>query len=317
MISPRKFMIATLVLLLLLFGCTPAAVTQIPPEPATLVPSLEPTLAPVVPTDTPLPFGLTLDMLKNMSIQLPSSQRTVTLVNGRFSDTNPDKPLEAALTDFYAFSDVNGDGLDDAVVIVWENTGGSGMFESLVLVLNQDGVPLQAGTFSLGDRVQINNVTIDSSGAQKKILVDMLVHGPNDALCCPSFPVVATYQYTKSGLELTRLVSKIADGTERAINIESPENGAQVSGSVQVTGTVTIAPFENNLAYRIYDATGAELAVGPFPVNATDMGGPGTFDNTIDLSSIPAGLVVRLQLQDLNMADGSMIAMDSVELVVK
>ena len=120
--------------------------------------------------------------------------------------------------------------------------------------------------------------------------------------------------YTKSGLEMTHFVSKTSDGTERSINIESPASGTQVSGSVQVKGKMSIAPFENNLAYRIYDASGNELAAGPFMVNADTMGGPGTFDNVIDLSTIPAGLVVRLELQDLSMADGSTLAMDLVEL---
>jgi hypothetical protein len=47
------------------------------------------------------------------------------------------------------------------------------------------------------------------------------------------------------------------------------------------------------------------------------MGAPGTFDSVIDLSAIPAGTVIRIELQDLSMADGHMLAMDSVELVVK
>jgi hypothetical protein len=315
--SLRNILPGFLLLSLLLSGCGSSAVTPIIPKPAQLTPNTEPTLTPVIPMATQVLSKLGLGAIKNMTCNLPASQRAITFVNGRYSDKSTNNPLEAAVSDFYAFGDVNGDGLDDAAVVVWENTGGSGVFESLILVLNQNGVPVQAGSFSLGDRVKINNMAIDSSGEQKKILVDMLVQGPNDAQCCPTFPVIATFMVTKSGLQMTRLVSKTPDGSERAITIESPKDGEQVSGSVQVKGNVSIAPFENNLAYRIYDAAGKELAAGPFMIKADTMGGPGTFDNPVDLGTIPAGQVVRLELQDLSMADGSTLAMDSVELIVK
>jgi hypothetical protein len=307
-----KFLTGTFVLSLLLSGCSISTATQTVPQPVLITLVATPVLT------APDTSVLALDALKNMTSQLPASGRTVTFVNGQFSDKTTNNPLEAALTDFYAFGDLNADGLDDAAVIVWENTGGSGVFESLLLVLNQPGgIPLQTDAFPLGDRVKINDISIDNSGTQKKINVDMLTHGPNDALCCPTVPVTATFMVTKSGLEMTHLVSKTPDGTERTINIESPVDGTQVSGSVQVTGNLSIAPFENNLAYRIYDATHNELAAGPFMIQTDTMGGPGTFDNVIDLSTIPAGLVVRLELQDLSMADGSTLAMDSVELLVK
>jgi hypothetical protein len=86
---------------------------------------------------------------------------------------------------------------------------------------------------------------------------------------------------------------------------------------VRIKGKVSISPFENNLAYKIYDAAGKELANGPVNVSSDGAGGPGTFDNTIDLNAIPAGLVVRFELSDVSAADGSTLAMDSLELLMK
>jgi hypothetical protein len=86
---------------------------------------------------------------------------------------------------------------------------------------------------------------------------------------------------------------------------------------VQVSGTVSIAPFENNLSYIIYDQAGSQLAAGPVAVTAPDLGAPGTFNETIALNDIPAGTTVYLEVQDVSAADGSLLALDAVKLLVK
>jgi hypothetical protein len=80
---------------------------------------------------------------------------------------------------------------------------------------------------------------------------------------------------------------------------------------------VAIAPFENTLTYRIYDVGGVELAVGAIAVTAADLGAPGAFDEVISLGNILSGAAIRIEIQDISAADGSLLAMDSVELVVK
>jgi hypothetical protein len=94
-------------------------------------------------------------------------------------------------------------------------------------------------------------------------------------------------------------------------------NGSETFNSVLLKGTVTIAPFENNLVYRIYDVGGVELSVGSIMVDAPDLGAPGTFEQMIPLGRFLSGTVIRIRVQDFNQADGSLFAMDSVELVVK
>jgi riboflavin synthase alpha subunit len=118
-------------------------------------------------------------------------------------------------------------------------------------------------------------------------------------------------------LTLARQTSRTPTGAERAITITDPRDGDQISGSVQLAGSVTIAPFENNLVYTIIDASGNELASGSITVDAETLGGPGTFDQAIDLGAIPAGSIVRILVSDVSVADGSTLAMDSVEVFVK
>ena len=78
-----------------------------------------------------------------------------------------------------------------------------------------------------------------------------------------------------------------------------------------------IAPFENNLTYRISDDSGNVLVDGSFNVNSDGMGGPATFDNRIDIPSLPAGTELWIELLDTSMADGSILALETVRLVVE
>ena len=81
-----------------------------------------------------------------------------------------------------AFGDLNSDGFEDAVVILETRTGGTGVFVELAALLNQNGKADNSSTVSLGDRVKVNALRIQSG----TIMLDMIVHGPNDGLCCPT-----------------------------------------------------------------------------------------------------------------------------------
>ena len=154
------------------------------------------------------------------------------------------------MLDTVAFGDLNGDGIGDAAIILVENGGGSGEFESVVAVLDPGGVPTQAGQAQLGDRVRINSMAINSG----MIELDTLVQGPNDPMCCPSLPETQSFRMVGNTLWLTRLTSRTPDNQERSITINAPADGAQVTNPFTVSGSVTIAPFENTLAYRVYPA---------------------------------------------------------------
>lgn len=96
----------------------------------------------------------------------------------------------------YAFGHLDGDGVEDAAVLLVENSGGSGSFVYLAAVLNQNGEPVNQATTLLGDRVQVEQLTIESG----EIHIRMLAHGPDDPQCCPS--QVMQSSYTLEGGEL-------------------------------------------------------------------------------------------------------------------
>ncbi len=324
----QKFLLSSLILALLLAGCTGAAPAEAGDPTATPVAVTEPTSTPFLPveeaTATPvlldpeLPVApFTADLLKNSNYSLNMDGRLLnfTLANGAYQ-TGP----EIAAADFYsaylfdtlAFGDLTGDGLEDAVVLLGVNFGGTGTFIFMSALGNSNGQPVQLATLYIGE-FNIESLTLTGS----EIRLGGTTYGPNDPHCCPSVPYTQTYLFRDNQLVLIGMTTFTPVGSERVITIESPADFTGASGAVQLTGNVSIAPFENNLAYRIYDGmTATELAAGPVMVNAPDFGAPGTFDVSIPLTVSPSGGLLRIELQDLSAADGSLLAMDCVFITV-
>ena len=246
-------------------------------------------------------------MLRNGTYYAPVYGRTVTLVNGSYSEGSGASAYSVQMLDVYAFGDLNGDGLDDAAIILVENGGGSGQFESVIAVYNSGGAPLQAGFSQLGDRVQVNSVNITSG----VIYLAMLVQGPSDPMCCPSLPETQSYWMIGSNLWLMRVTTQTA-GVVRSIDVTSPGNWADVTNPFTVFGSVTVSPFENTLAYRIYLPDTTNVNESSLIVSSAGMGTPGTFSQTYDLSMAGITGTVIIQFLDLSAADGSTLAMGSV-----
>ena len=289
-------------------------------SPTPIIPVAPPstnTPLPPVPTDTsvwPASSGLTLSILKNGTYYAPVYDRTITLVNGYYSNGSAADPYSVQMLDMVAFGDLNGDGAVDAAFILVENGGGSGQFESVVAVLDSGGAPTQAGQAQLGDRVRINSMTITSG----TIALDMLVQGPNDPMCCPSLPETQTYRMMGNTFWMTSLTTRTPDNHERALTISSPVYGAAVTNPFTISGNVTIAPFENMLAYRIYLPDGTKINESPLMVDSDGIaGGPGTFSQAFDLSNAGITGPVIIQFLDLSAADGTSLAMGSVVLTIR
>lgn len=211
-----------------------------------------------------------------------------------------------------AYGDLNDDGVQDAAALISANpTGGSMSVNSFFAILNQGGVPVQSAYEVLGDRMPVDKLTIQWG----RIVLDVDLgrwHEPGR----PYTPAVMTYQLFNKRLFLTRFTSKAVDGTERAIYITSPVDGTTVTCSLQVSGTISAAPFKNSLDYRILDLAGNMLAEGPFFVEFKDAGDSSTFDLSIDLESIPAGKAIRLEILDANEEYyDALLMLDSVDLL--
>jgi len=71
---------------------------------------------------------------------------------------------------------------DDAALVLATSGGGSGTFISLEAVVNEQGTPKHVASAQLGDRARINSLVIESG----EVTVNLVTHGPNDPMCCPT-----------------------------------------------------------------------------------------------------------------------------------
>jgi uncharacterized membrane protein len=132
------------------------------------------------------PAAASMDELRNATYHdvVPAP---VTLVDGRVNGdaaTSQYAPrLTVTLADgIYARGDLTGDGRDEAVALLAANFGGSGVFESFVIVAKKDGLLEHLASISLGDRARVTDVSVDDG----ILVADLIVHGPDDPMCCPT-----------------------------------------------------------------------------------------------------------------------------------
>jgi len=255
--------------------------------------------------------------IRNAQYQLGATDglQVVQLTDGKFEQGTPgsDNYISIVVTDFVAIGDLNAEGADEVAALVSENYGGTGVFVFLAVYANVDGALTFQTSSMVDDRPQLNALSI----ANGEVFLDTVIHGPDEPMCCPTLRTTRHYRFVDNQLDMTDYTTFTPDGRPRTITIESPTSETEVFTSIPIRGNVAIAPFENNLAYRIYDISGIELSAGPISVTAPELGAPGTFDAMIPLGHVLSDTVIRVEVQDVSAADGSLLAMDSVELVVK
>jgi heat shock protein HslJ len=214
--------LATLLMLAAVTACAALSPTATPVPTATPTPVSEatPTATPA-PTDTPVPQPtatptpvppLTLEVLQNATYSSEWEESgTITLTNGRYEGEpfveGGASRLIVTFVEPVAFGDLDGDGVEDAAVILAANAGGSGTFKTLEAVRaaapNEGGEPVHLASYPLGDRVRIESLAIKDG----QIVLEMITHGPNDPMCCPTQQVVRTYALR--GGELVQTSSQV------------------------------------------------------------------------------------------------------------
>ena len=164
--------------------------TQTPPPALTMTPG-------ITGKSTAIP-AFSVDQLKDMQYQLdiiaeslPESNGLVQLTGGVFEQLYPGSATSVRVELLNSvLGDLNGDGSEDAAVVLAVNTGGSGTFIYLVAVDNYGGQPKQVAGTPLGDRVQVKSIHIQDG----IIRLGMVVHSETDPLCCPSLDKQENYQ---------------------------------------------------------------------------------------------------------------------------
>ena len=83
---------------------------------------------------------------------------------------------------YAAFGDLDRDGTPDAAVITVTSPGGSGVFRDLHVMVSRDKKAESLAYVSLGDRVKVESLMVENH----TIIIELLEHGPDDAMCCPT-----------------------------------------------------------------------------------------------------------------------------------
>jgi len=140
--------------------------------------------------------GVGEDALKNGTYQIKDIG-PAQLSGGKYEQKTGDGATQVNRVTYVqsARGDLNGDGVEDAAVVLALNTGGSGTFVYLLPVIMVDGSAQQYGLDLLGDRVRIESLSV----ADGKIALQMLSFGPNDPMCCPSQKAERTYVVQPAG----------------------------------------------------------------------------------------------------------------------
>lgn len=146
-------------------------------------------------------YKLTLEVLKNAEYYCEACMGWVKLQDGGYSEEREESGMlfirETWIAeDIVVYGDLNSDGEEDAVVILVSNFGGSGVFVELAVMINDKGNPLYLDSEILGDRIIINSITIESS----EIILDIVIQGPDDALCCPTLEKIVRYKISGNKL---------------------------------------------------------------------------------------------------------------------
>jgi len=311
--SIRLFLILTLAVLACgLPNPLPASPTPSDETQNATVPVFGTTQAPQTPASD------YVNEMRNAQYQLgtPDSLQVVQLADGQFERGTPGSAdfISVQMTDFVAAGDLNADGVEEVAALISENYGGTGVFVFLAIYANLNGALAFQTSSIVDDRPQLNGLSIEGN----EIFLEATIHGFEEPMCCPTLRTTRHYRLAEGGqLAMTDYTTFTPDGRPRTITIESPPSSSEVFSSVQIKGSVAVAPFENNLTYSIEDVGGVELSRGAISVSTADPGAPGTFDTVISLGNVLSGAVIKLEVQDISAADGSLFAMDSVELVVK
>jgi heat shock protein HslJ len=142
----------------------------------------------------------------------------VTLTGGRwegepYAEGGASRPSVGLAKDFYLQGDLDGDGNDESVALLWQSSGGSGTFDYIAVMDRENDAVQNRATAGIGDRVQVRSGRIEDG----LIVLDVVQQAAGEAACCPS--QLASRSWSLAGGEL-------------------------IEGEAQVTGTLSLETLD-------------------------------------------------------------------------
>ena len=128
----------------------------------------------------------------------------VTLADGRWEgapyvEGGSARPAVGLVKNILMEADLDADGSDEIVVVLWQTSGGTGSNMYLAVMKPETGSYLNSATALIGDRVKIRAARIEAGA----IVLDVLQAGENDPMCCPT--MLATRRWVLNGGQLEEM----------------------------------------------------------------------------------------------------------------
>lgn len=146
------------------------------------------------------PAPITEESLRNATYRTETTESgTVTLEGGAYHATGtPGTPGELAIRFVdHAVGDLDGDGRDDAAVVLVEEAGDERLFRLHARLSDEDGGTRDVASRLLGDRIRIRGVRI----LDDLIATDLLIRAPGEPVAAPpSVPTTLGFALTGRGL---------------------------------------------------------------------------------------------------------------------
>ncbi len=115
------------------------------------------------------------------------ADQPVTLEDGYYfyDDGSSARTFVRFFDDLVATGDLDGDELEDAVVLLEDLTSGTGRFVYAVAIQDVNGNPNPTKAQLLGDRIQVKSLAIEDG----QIVANLIAQGADDPACCASWNV--------------------------------------------------------------------------------------------------------------------------------
>jgi len=171
-----------------------------------------------------------------------AKDNTVRLRDGEYIDDKTSSASSAStinLAPYRVYGDLDGDGIEDVVLVLVETSGSSNPLYKLIAVRNNSGKPSPAGGYPLGSDLFIREINIKDG----RIQVELREFSPGDPVCCPSTNSQLEFTLGDAGLELiseykTEAVSNPAglESPEKRLDLQTSKNLLQLERAIGFNG---------------------------------------------------------------------------------
>ena len=186
-----------------------------------------------------------------------------------YTEGSAARPRVGLLQDFLLTGDLDADGVEETVAILWQSGGGTGSYTYIAVMKPENEVFENISTVLIGDRVKLRSGKIDSG----EIVLGVLQAGESDPMCCPTQLVTRTWtlnekQLEEQEMEVTGQLSlSVLEGSDWLLT--RMDNNQSLPGDAEVTLSFAEGRISGRSACNRYSANvtegnnPGEIIIGP------------------------------------------------------